>query len=216
MVVMEVMVVIMLAMMVVVAIKPSVPPWPLLLATLIITQLPNCYGLLDRNFPCKVKIWIFESEIWDFKHEFAKNLRQKMCHKNSDLYKFGTTRPHPPTFGSIVLNFAVFWGLLSLFVICIPLLCIRLNSGWFCASQTMRHLGADRRAEGKLQARYANCLQNTLTEWTIHKTHISGWNTFVRNSMLFMLFFSTPQYNWIHTGIPRCICAKKNNHQNSY
>ena len=25
-----------------------------------------------------------------------------MCHKNSDLLKFGTTRPYPPTFESIV------------------------------------------------------------------------------------------------------------------
>ena len=173
-------------------------------------------GFLIATFLARWRFEYLSQRFGTLNMNFPKICDKKMCHKNSDLYKFGTTRPHPPTFGSIVLNFAVFWGLLSLFVICIPLLCIRLNSGWFCASQTMRHLGADRRAEGKLQARYANCLQNTLTEWTIHKTHISGWNTFVRNSMLFMLFFSTPQYNWIHTGIPRCICAKKNNHQNSY
>ena len=35
---------------------------------------------------------------------------KKMCHKNSDLYKFGTTRPRPPTFGSIVPNLPFVYG----------------------------------------------------------------------------------------------------------
>ena len=65
---------------------------------------------------------------------FDKKRGQK-CHKNGDFLKFGSTKPHPPTFGTIVTFFYGFhinqWWLMTLFFYLIDLFAPHQSVLWF-------------------------------------------------------------------------------------
>ena len=106
----------------------------------------------------------------------------------------------PPSLHCTVFEFRLVLCLCRQWDICICIcicVCVCIQVG-FVLVQTMRHLGADRRAEeGKLEAPDANCLTKYFDRM-IHLQkhtdilHICLYNTFVTLSMLVVLLPSTP------------------------